>query len=93
MTITGRSGGDHTQAQHAVLVPGSLWSYRSQWQPYVEMLPTQTVLIVEPARGTPLHRVLELVAAQLLAAGHPVRRLAADTLGPQHGIQAPLPLP
>jgi hypothetical protein len=93
MTITGQSGGDHAQARHAVLVPGNLLSCRSQWQPYVEALPAQTVLIVEPAREAPLHRVLELVAAQLLAAGHPVHRLAAEQLGPQTGIQASLPLP
>jgi hypothetical protein len=93
MAIIGQSAGNHAQARHAVLVPGSLWSCRSQWQPYVETLPAQTVLIVEPARDTPLHQLLELVAAQLLAAGHPVCRLTAEQLGPQHGIQAALPLP
>jgi hypothetical protein len=81
------------QHRHAVLLPGNLLPYRDQWQPYVDTLPAQTVLIVEPEQDTPLHRALELVAAQLQATGRPVQRLTADRLGPQSGIQATLPLP
>jgi hypothetical protein len=36
--------------------------------------------------------VLDLVATELAAAGRPVSRLPATQLGPQHGIQATLPL-
>ncbi len=91
MAIARETTGHVTQHRHAVLLPGSVLPYRDQWQPYVDTLPAQTVLIVEPASDTPLHRALELVAEQLLAAGHPVQRLTADHLGPRTGIQAALP--
>lgn len=92
MAMTRQPSRQSVAQQHAVLLPGSLLPYRDQWQPYVETLPAQTVLIVEPVQDTPLHRALDLVATQLLAAGCPVQRLTADRLGPRSGIQAALPL-
>jgi hypothetical protein len=78
--------------RHAVLLPGSLLPYRSQWQPYVDTLPANTVLVVTPASATRLQQVLDRVASELVAAGWPVSRLTTAQLGPQRGIQAPLPL-
>ena len=78
-----------TPAQrHAVLLPGSLLPYRSQWQPYVDTLAANTVLVVMPASATRLQQVLDRVASELAAAGRPVARLTTAQLGPQRGIQA-----
>jgi hypothetical protein len=87
-----RSVGRSPRQRHAVLLPGSLLPYRSQWQSYVDTLPANTVLILTPTRATRLQQVLDLVATELAAAGRPVSRLPAAQLGPQRGIQATLPL-
>lgn len=75
-----------------VLLPGDLLPYREQWEQYAATLSAQTVLIVLPDHDTRLSAVLDLVAAQIAAAGRPVVRLSAQQLGPQRGIQAALPL-
>lgn len=83
---------DLGRGQHAVLLPGDLLRDREQWASYAATLPAQTVLVVLPDHETRLSVVLDLVAAQIAAAGRPVTRLSAQQLGPQRGIQAALPL-
>jgi hypothetical protein len=56
--------------------------YKREWRRVANSLPTGSVLIVRPTRGTPQHHVVERIAAALEAAGHQVKTIAVNQLVP-----------
>jgi hypothetical protein len=71
----------------SVVLAGSAWALRAQWQPYAAQLAAETVLVVLPEAEDRVRPVLELVAAYLAASGRPVHMLQTTRRGAETGIQ------